>query len=137
MNATLRRTGRNLAQIRGKNAFAAARGQAFPGREGGEVAKKVPALIVSDGLLATLAFAIDKGGGHAAVFRAVLAHLRDPGIADPTAKGVGEGDLAAWFDALAGASAADLRRATAEALAYLAFLRRFAKREKDDGQAGE
>lgn len=125
---------RNLAQIRAKNAYAAARDTAFAGKDGGEVVKKIPALIVSDGLLGTLAFALDKGkeSGHWAVFEAVLRHLQDGDIADATARDAG-GELGTWFDRLADASAEQLRQTTAEVLAYLAFLRRFAKKGKADG----
>ena len=123
---------RNLAQIRAKNAYAAARDTAFAGKDGGEVVKKIPALIVSDGLLGTLAFAIDKEGGHQAVFEAVLRHLQDGDIADATARDA-DGELGTWFNRLADASAEQLRQTTAEVLAYLAFLRRFAKKGKADG----
>ena len=127
-----RKSLRNLAQIRAKNAYAAAQDKTFAGKDGGEVAKKIPALIVSDGLLGTLAFAIDKEGGHQAVFEAVLRHLQDEDIADATARDAG-GELGSWFKRLAVASAEQLLQTTAEVLAYLAFFRRFAKKGKADG----
>lgn len=134
--ATLTKTPmRNLSQIRGKNAFNAAQKGKYAGVAGGEAVKKIPAMIVSDGLLGALAFALNKGEGFKATFQVILEHLQDQDIHDPTARGVGD-SLEAWFDALAGASAATLRQTTAEVLAYLTFFRRFAKKGQADGREG-
>ncbi len=121
---------RNLAQIRALNAVKAAKDGVFAGQNGGEVAKKVPAYIIESGLLGALAFALEKGGGHRAVFQAVLTHLQS--VEDPTARNAAGPE--AWFEALAKAPVSELRAATAETMAYLAFLRRFAKKEKDNGE---
>lgn len=127
---------RNLAQIRALNAVDAAKDGVFAGQNGGEVAKKIPAYIIESGLLGALAFALEKGGGHRAVFEAVLEHLKSDGINDPTARNAAGPE--AWFEALANAPVSELRAATAETMAYLAFLRRFAKKgskqEKDNGE---
>lgn len=131
--ATLGKTTfRNLAQVRAKNAVKAAENKAYTGNDGGEVVKKIPAYIIESGLLGALAFALEKGGGHLAVFEAVLVHLKDKEINDPTARDAA--DPKAWFEELAGADVSQLRAATAETMAYLAFLRRFAKKEKDNGK---
>lgn len=121
---------RNLAQIRALNAVDAAKDGVFAGQNGGEVAKKIPAYIIESGLLGALAFALEKGGGHRAVFQAVLTHLQS--VEDPTARNAA--DPEAWFEALAKAPVSELRAATAETMAYLAFLRRFAKKERDNGE---
>ncbi|MGN1326196.1 MAG: type III-B CRISPR module-associated protein Cmr5 [Candidatus Spyradenecus sp.] len=125
---------RNLAQIRALNAVKAAEDGIFAGQNGGEVAKKIPAYIIESGLLGALAFALEKGGGHRAVFQAVLTHLQS--IEDPIARNAA--DPKAWFEKLAKADVSQLRAATAETMAYLAFLRRFAKKEsnqeKDHGE---
>lgn len=127
---------RNLAQIRALNAVKAAEDAVFAGQNGGEVAKKIPAYIIESGLLGALAFALEKGGGHLEVFEAVLEHLKSDGINDPTARNAA--DPEAWFEELAKADVSQLRAATAETMAYLAFLRRFAKKEskqeKDHGE---
>lgn len=132
---------KNLDQIRAKNALDAANGNTFKGANDGEVVKKVPAMIRESGLLGALAFACEgkeekngvklKNEGHNGVFRAIIKHLGDLGrlpgkTTDP------EGFLANLCEA----DAASLRSVTAEAMAYLAFLRRFAKKSKTkDGEA--
>ncbi len=115
---------KNLDQIRAKNALSAAAKFNFAGENEGEVVKKVPALIQECGLLATAAFASEKGKGHENVFNAVIGHLADPEIAllsrsielKDFIKGVAEK-----------ADSAALRRITSETMAYLSYLRRFAK----------
>lgn len=118
---------KNLEQIRARNAFEAACGQAFKGANDGEVVKKIPAMIRQNGFLGALAFAKEneKKSGHADVFRAIIKHLAKIGLfpretsLDDFIKNLCEGD------------AAQLRAVTAEAMAYLNYLRRFAgKQEK-------
>ena len=136
MMASLSAVKRTLDQIRALNAYSAAGpGKTFDGKDGGEVAKKVPGLVVMHGLLGAMAFALsDKNkAGHRAVFEAVLKHLQDPAIDDPTARG--KATVEDWFKKLADedTSATQLRLTTAETLAYLTFLRRFAKKDKEAG----
>lgn len=134
MMASLSAVKRTLDQIRALNAYTAAGpGKTFSGKDGGEVAKKVPGLVVMHGLLGAMAFALsDKNkAGHRAVFEAVLKHLQDPAIDDPTVRGVES--VESWFERLAEADSAQLRLTTAETLAYLTFLRRFAKKDKEVG----
>ena len=125
---------RTLAQIRALNALTAAENKdhKYKGINDGEVVKKIPAYIIESGLLGALAFALEKGGGHLEVFEAVLTHLKSDGINDPTARSAA--DPKAWFEALAKADVSELRAATAETMAYLAFLRRFAKKETNNGE---
>lgn len=124
---------RNLEQIRAKNAFAW-KDKIGTGNEGGRaVAKKVPAQIIQNGFLGALAFAIEnKGIGYENTFKAILEHLkiakRDQGL---PCDGLQE-----FLDALCAKDADVLRAVTSEALAYLNYLRRFAKPGKEDG-AGE
>ena len=134
MMASLSAVKRTLDQIRALNAYTAAGpGKTFSGKDGGEVAKKVPGLVVMHGLLGAMAFALsDKNkAGHQAVFKAVLDHLQDPAIDDPTARGVES--VESWFERLAEADSAQLRLTTAETLAYLTFFRHFAKKKKEGG----
>lgn len=133
MMASLSAVKRTLDQIRALNAYTAGQQAEFQGKEGGEVAKKVPGLVVMHGLLGAMAFALsDKNkAGHRAVFEAVRKHLRDPAIDDPTVRGVES--VESWFERLAEADSAQLRLTTAETLAYLTFFRRFAKKDKEVG----
>ncbi len=135
MMASLSAVKRTLDQIRALNAYTAGQQAEFQGKEGGEVAKKVPGLVVMHGLLGAMAFALsDKNkAGHRAVFEVVRKHLRDPAIDDPTVRG--KATVEDWFKKLADedTSATQLRLTTAETLAYLTFLRRFAKKDKEAG----
>lgn len=133
MMASLSAVKRTLDQIRALNAYTAGQQAEFQGKEGGEVAKKVPGLVVMHDLLGAMAFALsDKNkAGHRAVFEAVRKHLRDPAIDDPTVRGVES--VESWFERLAEADSAQLRLTTAETLAYLTFFRRFAKKKKEGG----
>ena len=129
---------RNLEQIRAKNALAAA-DSIGKGKEGGRaVAKKVPAQIIQNGFLGALAFAIessndgkDDKNGYGNTFKAIQKHLKDIG----KDIGVCDGDLKGFLDGLCGKSAAELRMVTDETLAYLNYLRRFAKPGKDEQSA--
>lgn len=114
---------KNFEQIRAKNALAKAQ-DIGEGKDGGDnVAKKVPVMIIDNGILAAAAFALEnKGKGYADVFAAVVAHLADPEIA-LLAESM---ELKDFIDHLAGVSSDELRRITAEAMAYLNYLRRFA-----------
>ena len=121
---------RNLEQIRAANALHACRSRTFSGREGGEVPKKLPHYIRINGILATLAFALEKkkeSEGYRAAFDAIAAHLSCPEIAL-----VRSSDAQGLLRELADADSALLRRVTAEAMNYLVYFRRFA--EKGNGE---
>ena len=124
---------KNYEQIRAKNALEAADnpGYRFTGQKEGEVVKKVPAMIRENGFLAAAAFAKEKGGGYEDVFKATIKHLTDPEIG----KLKGEMSLKDLISFLSGkATSAGLREITAEALAYLNYLRRFARTNKKPGR---
>lgn len=133
MTASLSAVKRTLDQVRALNAYTAGQADVFAGKEGGEVAKKIPSLVVMHGLLGAMAFALsdEKKAGHRAVFEAVREHLQV--IGDATAKDTES--VEEWFKNLAGedTSATQLRLTTAETLAYLTFFRRFAKKDKEIG----
>lgn len=124
---------KNLEQIRAKNALAW-KDKIGTGNEGGRaVAKKVPTQIIQNGFLGALAFAIEnKGSGYENAFKAILDHLK---IAKCD-QGLPCDDLQKFLDALSDKDADVLRAVTAEALAYLNYLRRFAKPGKDE-ETGE
>ena len=124
----------NLEQIRAKNAYAA-RESIGTGKEGGRaVAKKVPAMILANGFIGALAFAIEDNGGYLTVFNAIIRHLHDAYLDC----GVSATDPAKFLDELCGCDADTLRAITAESMAYLNYLRRFAKpgKEKEDDGYG-
>lgn len=118
---------RNLEQIRAAGALEFwAENQAQRGQEGGEVIAKLPALLINNGLLATAAFCKAKGGGHEALMLNILQFLKAPEIGILTIAGFRQGEDE--FSALVRAAAVDsltLQRATAEALAYVNYLKRF------------
>ena len=118
----------NLEQIRAKSALEFANGPApKTGVNGGEAMKKIPPMIMGNGLLAAIAFSIEenKNGlvrkGFAATFDAVAKHLSDSEI------GILESienadDL---IDALSKEDSETLKLATAETLEWLGYARRF------------
>ncbi len=119
---------RNLEQIRAKNALAAS-GKIGTGKEGGRaVAKKVPTMIVANGFIGALAFAIEDNGGYLTVFQAVIDHLHKANLNC----GIAATDPQMFLDELCGKSADVLRAITDESMAYLNYLRRFAKPDKED-----
>ena len=116
---------RNLDQIRAHNALHYLQ-QQFNGQAGGEVIKKLPAYILNDGLLATLAFGIQKGNDQLEAGNVIARHLASDGIAifQPAQGNAANGRN--LLETLAAQSSdALLRRATAEALAFLNYLKRF------------
>lgn len=124
---------KNFEQIRAKNALAKTKKIGKGGGGGDNVAKKVPVMILDNGILAAAAFALEnKGNGYADVFDAAIAHLADQEIAllDKTMP------LEDFIDRLAGVSSDELRRITAETMAYLNYLRRFAEPKKQ-GEKGD
>ena len=110
----------NLEQIRAKNALMAAEDKDAPkGKNGGEVAKKVPAMIQQNGLLGALAFAIDTGAGYEKVLKGAISHYK---LVDKSVTADDSEPFAKW---LCNQDSAKLRAATAEILAYLNYYRRF------------
>lgn len=125
---------KNLEQIRAANALAYAdAGVNTRGAKGGEVVKKLPALIMSNGLLAASAFAYAKGEGEGwyVCFDHIAAHLAHKEVAVVPAD---KKNLRSLLDHLSKeADSGTLQQATAEALAWLCFASRFVKKPKDDG----
>lgn len=127
------RTKNNLEQYRALMALASAKDIELGTGGGQMVAKKASTQILENGFLGALAFAIEpkKGGGfknpgHQSVFEAVRKYL--VGISalkkSPTTEEM-------MFEA-SSRSADDLRYITSETVAYMNYLRRFAKPDKDE-----
>ena len=108
----------NLDQIRARNALAAKIGA---GTEGGEnVAEKIPVMIRDNGFIGAMAFAKEKGKGYADVFKAVISHLKDVNRLHGMSP-----EFDAFLCDLCEKDSAVLRSVTAEAMAFLNYLRRF------------
>lgn len=127
----------NLEQIRASHAlrFWNPEGGQRPNAGGanqGDVINGLPALIINNGLLATLAFAKAKGGGHENLMEEVCRFLCDPARAvlpPPARPQRDEPRLDRYIRLLTDgppATSVRLQMATDEALAYLSYLKRFA-----------
>ncbi len=125
----------NLEKVRAANALKATKETTFSGKDGGEIAKKVPTIIREHGGLGALAYALEKKGkqgryaveGMKDVLDSIVTHLADPRIRrlPPAIK-----DAEMWLEYLVNSASSDaLREQTAEAMAYLAYFRRFAHKE--------
>lgn len=125
---------KNLEQIRAANALAYAKaGHNTRGQQGGNVLEKLPALIMSNGLLAAGAFAYAQksDGGWRTCFDYIAKHLAHAEIEIAP----GQGNLDQLMDFLANkADSQVLKCATEEALAWLSYARRF---EQSSGNGGD
>ncbi|MBX3746394.1 MAG: hypothetical protein KF833_13895 [Verrucomicrobiae bacterium] len=124
---------KNLEQVRATNALIYANAaQKTRGTNGGEVVKKLPALVMSNGLLAAGAFAYSKGEGEGwyVCFDHIAIHLSHADIAVlPSDKKTLEHlleYLSREGDSL------KLKDATSEALAWLCYARRFVKKPANE-----
>lgn len=103
----------------------------FIGKGGSKkVASKVASMILANGLIGAMAFAIsNERQGHEAVFEAVLDHLK----MSKRDYGLGTEDCRSFLKKLSEEASVDILRAiTDESIAYLNYLRRFAKPGKDE-----
>jgi len=118
---------KNLEQIRAANALAYTQGgHNTGGQQGGNVLKKVPALIMGNGLLAASAFAFaQKDNGWRSCFDHIAKHLAHQDIAILPANTANLDQMLAFLTGPQ-ADSQTLKLATDEALAWLAFARRFA-----------
>jgi CRISPR-associated protein Cmr5 len=113
----------NIEQIRAKNALSEkANAAAIQGKEG-DALSGYPSLIVNNGLIACVAFSIDKEGQHARIADAIAYHLTERGILKAT-------DAPSLRNALCQGDSSDLRRATHESLQFLSYLKRFQRKSK-------
>jgi CRISPR/Cas system CMR-associated protein Cmr5 small subunit len=120
---------KNLEQIRAHSAIqfadevASGRSPAS-GAQGGEAIKKIPPMIMGNGLLATIAFSLEpRRDGYASIFSALAKHLasNDIGITP------GAVDASSLIRQLTESDSATLKLATAEALEWFGYARRFVK----------
>lgn len=122
----------NLEQIRAKNALEA--GKNISKRE----VNKIPGLILSNGLLATIAFSIEKDDKDnpkrkqmKEVMDAAARHLKHPvfGLSHILNNCANADDL---LEKLSKASSFDLQRATAEILEFIGYVKRFATKNEEE-----
>jgi CRISPR/Cas system CMR-associated protein Cmr5 small subunit len=113
---------KNLEQIRAKNALEAASKCKFTGKDDGKVVKKVPTMIMNNGLLAAAAFAAETPKGYKDVFNAIIVHLESTNNLPGKEK-----QLQGFINDLCETDSSELRQITSETIAYLNYLRRFAK----------
>lgn len=120
---------KNLEQVRAKSAIhfaddVASGRSAARGAEGGEAIKKIPPMIMANGLLATLAFSLEpRREGYASIFSALAKHL----ASEPIDITPGVTDASSLIRHLTESPSATLKQATAEALEWLGYARRFVK----------
>ena len=128
----------NLEQYRAMMALKSA-SDISKGNGGGKmVAKKVATQIRENGFLGALAFASEKkttkeefkNKAHQSVFEAIRKYL--VGIKLVSAKTTDE-----MMKDISSGTASELRIITAEAIAYMNYLRRFAKPDKNNGEDGD
>lgn len=112
---------KNLHQLRAAHAIE--RAQTLDKR----VVNKIPALILGNGLLPAAAFTLGESRKEMCnAFAAIADYLWKRGhLAEPSGQAPGE-RVTSMIRQLSGKNSAELQRATAEALAYLGFLKRFA-----------
>lgn len=118
----------NLEQIRARNVLAFANSGRISGKEGGEVIKKIPALILNHGLLATAAYSFTENEGWQKVFDAVAMHLADKDIGIVPTSVTNRQNLMDFLTKKETTSDT-LKIATSETMAWLQYARRFVKKE--------
>ncbi|NLH73749.1 MAG: type III-B CRISPR module-associated protein Cmr5 [Verrucomicrobia bacterium] len=118
---------KNLEQIRAKAAIDSVKKEPDMSRS---AVNKLPAMIISNGLLATAAFCNAEGGGENRedMKKALDATARYLAFRGILAKGTDS--VEGMINCLSERDSHELQHATAEALAFIAYLKRFAK--KDD-----
>jgi len=114
----------NLEQVRARNALKLG---PVSGDKGGEVIKKVPPLILNHGLLATAAYSFTEKEGWQKVFDAIAQHLADPDVAIIPKHCTDRAKLMEFLTDPKTTSES-LKLATAEAMAWLTYARRFVKK---------
>lgn len=116
---------KNLEQIRARNAYKAAtdRQKNISGKQGGEVIKKIPPMILNHGLLGTTAYGYDNRGWKDS-FNAMAEHLADPLVGLLPKENASHEGLIRYLTREE-ATSQELKRITAEALAWLNYARRF------------
>ena len=124
---------KNLDQIRAANALEAGKKE-YKGVNDGQVVKKIPTMIMENGTLGSLACArerkdngVVKNEGHYGIWQEIIEHLSHKSIAC-LKQNCTPDQFITWLSQSPDVSAGRLRAITAETIAYLNYLRRFAKK---------
>lgn len=123
---------RNLDQIRASNALKVCR-NSFAGEEDGNILDNFPALVINNGLMAALGFCWMKAGkgktqGFDLLGNAIAQHLSCDEIGLVEEKNC---QLDGLIHYLSSQNSTRLQLCTAESLAYLNYLRRFVKANRN------
>jgi CRISPR type III-B/RAMP module-associated protein Cmr5 len=122
-------------QIRARNAFQSVQGVTQKKEELLALARKLPVMFQTNGLLATWAHLLAKskeGSEHEKVLAALAGHFRSLGLAGNAAP---VALFNSWIAAQEGLSSYELRRRTAEAIEFTVWLKRAAEALCDTGSA--
>lgn len=119
---------RSLAQIRASNALTDSRIKGMGhGQQGGDALSGFSMMIKTNGLLAATAFSLEnkttgalKHEGHHLIVQSIARHLSSHGVQICEAETASD-----LVEELANGDVQKLTRATAEAIAYLSYLKRF------------
>ncbi len=110
----------NPTDERGQQRLADVRGE-----QGGDVVRGLSSLIITNGLLATLAFAKEKKKGYQTFMEEIGRYLSSQGGDGRKLFSTATNTLDDFINMLTGGNSMVLQRASAESLAYLAYLKRF------------
>ena len=120
---------KNLEQIRAKHALEFWQGRRndteVKGEQGGDVVRGLSSLIINNGLLATIAFAKEKGKGNETFMKEIGRFLGSTGDDGRKLLPQQIASLEQFVSVLTSNRSELLQQATSEALAYLGFLKRF------------
>lgn len=114
----------NINQIRARHVLEFSRSFTIAGKNGGEVVKKIPPVLMNNGLLAALAYAMDeRNKAWRTVFDGIAYHLASSEIGVVPKEHHDAESLLEYLSG-SGTKCEVLRYATAEAGAWLDFARR-------------
>ncbi|MBM3396074.1 MAG: type III-B CRISPR module-associated protein Cmr5 [Betaproteobacteria bacterium] len=120
---------KNLEQIRAKHALAFWQARQndteVKGEQGGDVVRGLSSLVINNGLLGTIAFAKEKGKGYDTFMKEIGRFLGSTGDDGRKVLPQEATSLEQFVSVLTSNDSELLQQATAEALAYLGYLKRF------------
>lgn len=125
---------KNLEQIRAARATECAQGLDR------QAVRKIPALILANGLLAAAAFSLDSESrkNMRSIWAAIGNHLHAQGhLTSMPSDGDDNAKVRAVVKELANGSSLELQNATAETLAYLGYLKRFTPKPAGEAEGAE
>jgi len=129
---------KNLEQIRAQHALAFWKDRQndseVKGEQGGDVVRGLSSLLINNGLLATVAFAKEKGKGYDTFMKEIGRYLGSTGDNGRKLLPQTVTTLDQFVSILTVNDSELLQQSTSEALAYLAYLKRFAPPKEKNSQ---